>query len=204
MSVLQLFAASALAVVLPIGAIRAEEARAQQRGNRQHNAALSALTRVREGEQELLHMALHDDGTAMLNRIGMANQLAQMAAPPSGELRYVATLGIERFTALRSALGSEQADILVKQAGKRIATYMPDSVVARTSPEELAISFSADTRPSARYKMDRLRAQFVEPFIHQWQRHRYAVQYRRCREKYSRHGRVYDASSIRSCAHSGP
>lgn len=163
LSMLQFFAASAMAIVLPLGSFRSEEARSQRRADREHMNTLAALAKVREGEAELRRVAFHDVETGLPNRVGFEQIVAERILDSYNGTIHVAALEIDRYSSFRAALGSARASQLVQQVGARIAEQMPDTPIARLSPSELAIAFYATDRNAARIKLDLVRALFSVP-----------------------------------------
>ncbi len=163
LSMLQFFAASAMAIVLPLGAFRCEEARSQRRADREHMNTLAALAKVREGEAELRRVAFHDVETGLPNRVGFEQIVAERLVHSFNGTIHVAALEIDRYSSFRAALGSTRASQLVQQVGVRISEQMPDTPIARLSPSELAIAFYATDRNAARVKLDLVRALFSVP-----------------------------------------
>ena len=162
-TVLQIFAASTLAMSLPLAVIQAEELRMEHRAKKRHKDTLFALHRVREGERELRHVALHDRETGLLGRPGIKEAIAHLLHYRRGPLLHVATLGIERYASFQSVLGSARAGQLVSEAGKRIAELFPNAPIARIAPDALTIAFFSPDRHAAREVLERLSTLFKDP-----------------------------------------
>lgn len=162
-TVLQIFAASTLAISMPLAVIRSEEKRMEYRAKKSHKETLVALNRVRQGERELRHIALHDRETGLLSRPGMKQAVGELLERRRGKLLHVATLGIERYAAFQAVLGSVRTGQLVTQAGHRIAEFLPHAPIARISPDALTVAFFSSDRHAARETLERLSTLFMDP-----------------------------------------
>lgn len=134
-----------------------EAARRLQRGE---NVAVEVTTRdeigrlaesfnlmageIRDREAEMVHQALHDAETGLPNRRALEraiqNRLLSLA---EGEQLVIGTIGFDRFTQVRAAIGYELATELVAKLGRRVVETAPGLVVGRLSTSVLCVISTA-------------------------------------------------------------
>jgi EAL domain-containing protein (putative c-di-GMP-specific phosphodiesterase class I)/GGDEF domain-containing protein len=87
---------------------------------------------IRDREQELTHLALHDQQTGLPNRLAFEQTLAAAGAD------CVAVFKIARFDTVRSAVGYDAAARLITRLGQRLEAAAGQPV-ARIGPDLLAV-----------------------------------------------------------------
>ena len=95
---------------------------------------------IRDREARITHLALHDAETGLHNRLALERAIsARLATLAPGEQVVVATLGLDRFTFLRGAIGYSLATELVAEIGARVQAQDPRAVVARLTTSTLGV-----------------------------------------------------------------
>lgn len=93
---------------------------------------------IRDREDRLTHMALHDQETGLPNRLSLERQAA--SHPGS----YVALVGVDRFEIVRNAIGYDSMAQLLAQLGIRMAGLTEGSAIARVGAGALGFTFHAE------------------------------------------------------------
>ena len=101
--------------------------------------AVALTTRARE--QELVHQALHDSLTGLINRYGLSAQLdAVLAAPPADGITAVLFVDLDHFKDVNDSQGHGAGDALLRMAAVRLAASVPPgTAVARQGGDEFAL-----------------------------------------------------------------
>lgn len=133
---------------------------------------VSDLTERRQNEQKLSYLANYDALTTLPNRHMFRSQLHQMiveAAQSQGNFALI-RLDIDRFGLINDSLGTELADVLLKQVAQRLHRVNRDaSLIARLGSDDFAILLdmvpgSAGEREVQYYCESMIQA-FEEPFV---------------------------------------
>lgn len=97
----------------------------------------------RRAQDELAHMALHDELTGLGNRNMLGDRLERMIAAP-GKISVIC-LDLDRFKEVNDTLGHSQGDELLKQVATRIRNCAaPDDLIVRLGGDEFAVARSGD------------------------------------------------------------
>lgn len=95
----------------------------------------------RRAQDELAHMALHDELTGLGNRNMLGDRLERMIAAP-GKISVIC-LDLDRFKEVNDTLGHSQGDELLKQVATRIRNCAaPDDLIVRLGGDEFAVARS--------------------------------------------------------------
>lgn len=112
---------------------------------------------VRQREQHLSFVALHDPETDLPNRRAMLEELARRldGLPAKGEAVVVAVaIGIDRFTILRGAIGYGAANQVVRSLSAQIAECSGQKQVFHISTSILGVVVEAPSEAAARQICD--------------------------------------------------
>lgn len=100
---------------------------------------LAVALAARAREDELVHRAAHDSLTGLANRYGLHQHLDRMLSARGAELA-VLFVDLDHFKDVNDSRGHAVGDLLLCEAGTRLATCVPpDAVVARQGGDEFAI-----------------------------------------------------------------
>jgi EAL domain-containing protein (putative c-di-GMP-specific phosphodiesterase class I)/GGDEF domain-containing protein/integral membrane sensor domain MASE1 len=147
--IFQLFTTAVLFVALTASTILTERRRLEARLKARTAAAVTARAAAEAARRRIAHLALHDLETDLPNLAGLKEALfSGIGGEPSTRL-FVAALGIDRFAAIRGAIGSTQAAQLVGRTAQLIGERLPEAHVARLSADTIGIAFGAKTRDRA-------------------------------------------------------
>jgi diguanylate cyclase (GGDEF)-like protein/PAS domain S-box-containing protein len=127
-----------------------------------------------ESEQQtyteaLRHRAMHDELTALPNRVLFADRANQAisATARSGEPLALMVLDLDGFKGVNDTLGHHHGDVLLQQVGRRLVTCLRESdTVARLGGDEFGVLLpsGADVAGAATVVWKIQRA-FAEPFV---------------------------------------
>ncbi|HET6972272.1 MAG TPA: EAL domain-containing protein, partial [Phenylobacterium sp.] len=117
---------------------------------------------IREREQKITRLALHDNDTGLPNRLAL-EQRAEALAASGGPGAYVCAAGLDRFAHMRGAIGHTLAGRAVRMVGNRISGLAPTCGVARTSTDTLAFVILADELEAAHAEVQRLLELLEQP-----------------------------------------
>jgi EAL domain-containing protein (putative c-di-GMP-specific phosphodiesterase class I)/CHASE2 domain-containing sensor protein/GGDEF domain-containing protein len=102
---------------------------------------------VAEREAGLLHLALHEPETELPNRrallAGIAERLAPTAEDAAARCVAVAAVGIDRYPAIRAAVGYGLSNLVVRAVAGRIEAACPGARVAHLSTSVLGLAVAA-------------------------------------------------------------
>lgn len=101
---------------------------------------------IRDRERKVNHLAMHDHDTGMPNRLALEKSLAALLT--EGTVA-VAALGVDRFSHVRGAIGYGPSSSLIREVGRRLATTLPSSAIARLSADTIGLAFLAEDIESA-------------------------------------------------------
>lgn len=95
---------------------------------------------IREREARMIHQASHDSETGLPNRSAIEAVIAQRlaAAKPGGGV-VVTAIGLDRFAAVRAAIGYDHATALLPEIARRIKAIAPASIVGRLTTSILCV-----------------------------------------------------------------
>jgi EAL domain-containing protein (putative c-di-GMP-specific phosphodiesterase class I)/CHASE2 domain-containing sensor protein/GGDEF domain-containing protein len=109
---------------------------------------------IAEREAGLLHIAMHDPETALPNRRALVGEIASRIGP---DLKLaVIAVGIDRYAAIRGAVGYSLSSELVREVAARIEAGHPGSVVAHLSTSALGLVLCAPDAESLAREIARL------------------------------------------------
>ncbi|MFZ2030092.1 MAG: EAL domain-containing protein [Vitreimonas sp.] len=162
---LDLFLAAALAVAFGASTVLTERRRLEQRLKTRTLTAQRARKAAEAAERRITHMARHDTETGLFNRLGLERETTQMLALRGEHSVFVAALGVDRFNAIRTAIGSEQAARLIEQAARRLEIKLRPALVARLAANALGVALRAATLDDAVAQLNAARDAFTEPLV---------------------------------------
>jgi diguanylate cyclase (GGDEF)-like protein/PAS domain S-box-containing protein len=118
-----------------------------------HYLAISEdITRQKEHEARIFHLAHHDNLTGLLNRFSLESRLEQALAQAA---RYKTILGVlfldlDRFKSINDSLGHKAGDLLLKQVAERLSAICKrkSDLVARLGGDEFVIVLSDIQSPT--------------------------------------------------------
>ena len=119
-------------------------------------------TAIRDREQRISHLALHDGETGLPNRHALERVVEALSDVPEGQV-YVAALGIQRFDQVRGAIGYALAAQVVRMVGNRLAGLAPASGVARIATDVIGFALIAAGPEAAAEEAARLMAELEQP-----------------------------------------
>jgi len=100
------------------------------------------LTRHKEAEARLAHLALHDHLTGLPNRalfLDRATRALALGSPP-GEGVAILFLDLDRFKVVNDSLGHDAGDLLLRATADRLAVAIrPTDTLARFAGDEFAV-----------------------------------------------------------------
>jgi diguanylate cyclase (GGDEF)-like protein/PAS domain S-box-containing protein len=128
----------------------------------------SDITKVKESQDKLDHLAHHDALTALPNRLLFHDRLQHALARASREQEQLAVLFIDldRFKNVNDTLGHHVGDELLKQVARALAGCLRDGdTLARLGGDEFIVLLeNVDGEYGARLVADKLVAMFEQPF----------------------------------------
>jgi diguanylate cyclase (GGDEF)-like protein/PAS domain S-box-containing protein len=103
-------------------------------------AAMHDITRQKEAEARLQHLAMHDPLTGLPNRLLLLERLGQALDNDHRQHVAVIFLDIDRFKVVNDSLGHGAGDHLLAQVGARLeSTVRPTDTVARLGGDEFVV-----------------------------------------------------------------
>jgi predicted signal transduction protein with EAL and GGDEF domain len=161
--ILQLFTTAILFVALTASTILTERRRLEARLKARTAAAVAARASAEAAQRRIAHLALHDGETDLPNLPSLEQALLEaIERKPSGAL-FVAALGIDRFAAIRGAIGSAQAAQLLARTAQLIGGRLPDAHIARLAADTVGVAFTADSAASANARISSATSALAEP-----------------------------------------
>lgn len=143
--IFQLFTTAVLCVALTASTILTERRRLDARLKARTAAAVSARSSAEAAQRQIAHLALHDSETDLSNLAGLRQALGARINGEACPRLFVAALGVDRFTAIRDAIGSGQAARLLTRTAQLIGERLPDAEVARLAADTLGVAFAAQS-----------------------------------------------------------
>ena len=111
---------------------------------------------VAEREAGLLHLAMHEPETELPNRRSLLSDIsAQMAASEGGAIAVIA-VGIDRYAAMRGAVGYSLSNRIVREVAARLAMICPGAEVAHLSTSVLGLVVSRPDSHALNLEIDRV------------------------------------------------
>ena len=126
----------------------------------------SMVDSIKEREQRITHIALHDDLTGLPNRKLFAEQLEfALSRRTSAERIMVMYFDLDNFKAVNDTLGHPVGDELLRAVADRLRTTMPGALISRQGGDEFAILID-QLDPNAKMALlaDRVSAVFNSAF----------------------------------------
>jgi EAL domain-containing protein (putative c-di-GMP-specific phosphodiesterase class I)/GGDEF domain-containing protein len=117
---------------------------------------------IREREQKITRLALHDNDTGLPNRLALERR-ADGLAVEGIEGAHVCVAGLDRFAHMRGAIGHALAARAVRMIGNRISGLAPACGVARIATDALGFVILADEPASAHAEVQRLLELLEQP-----------------------------------------
>jgi EAL domain-containing protein (putative c-di-GMP-specific phosphodiesterase class I)/GGDEF domain-containing protein len=117
---------------------------------------------IRERERKMAHQALHDDDTGLPNRLALERLIEALAEGYADHI-HVGVLGLDRFPAMRHAIGHKLAAQTVRMVGNRLGGLSPGCGAARISSDMLAFLLIAEDHESAMAEAERLLVALEQP-----------------------------------------
>ncbi|MBU4432821.1 MAG: EAL domain-containing protein [Alphaproteobacteria bacterium] len=112
---------------------------------------------IRDREARMTHLALHDEETGLANRRAMEREItARLALVAPGRKIVIGALGLDRFPAVRSAIGYELATELIAKIGERLVTISPGLMVGRLTTSILCVISLVDDAEEAVNRIETL------------------------------------------------
>ncbi len=128
----------------------------------------NVITRLKQTNEQILHIAHHDTLTGLPNRILFYDRLNQaiIRARRSKESLAVLFLDLDGFKRVNDTLGHTAGDVLLREASKRIAACVRESdTVARMGGDEFTVIISnVRTLTSIEHVAKKIGATFGSPF----------------------------------------
>jgi diguanylate cyclase (GGDEF)-like protein/PAS domain S-box-containing protein len=129
----------------------------------------SDITKAKESQDKLDHLAHHDALTALPNRLLFHDRLQHALVRAAREEEQLAVLFIDldRFKNVNDTLGHHVGDELLKQVAKALAARLRDGdTLARLGGDEFIVLLeNVDGEYGARLVADKLVAMFEQPFM---------------------------------------
>jgi EAL domain-containing protein (putative c-di-GMP-specific phosphodiesterase class I)/CHASE2 domain-containing sensor protein/GGDEF domain-containing protein len=111
-----------------------------------------------ERESGLLHLAMHEPETELPNRRALLVDIATKTEAPDAGVVAVLAVGIDRYAAMRGAVGYSLFSQIVREVAARLALTCPDSQVAHLSTSVLGLAVSGPDRQALDQAIARLEA----------------------------------------------
>ncbi len=118
---------------------------------------------IHERERKITHLALHDADTDLPNRQALEREIGALVSQFGEDRVFVATLGVDRFSHVRGAIGHALFGTLMGELGGRIQRIAPDVRAARLSSATLGIAFEAGDTASAMAKVETIAKMLEAP-----------------------------------------
>ena len=126
--------------------------------------------RLQRHVERIQHQALHDDLTALPNRLHFRERISAAIADWSEESGHVAVLllDLDRFKEINDTLGHQCGDVLLKELAVRLRAALDDGVLlARLGGDEFGIVVSGTSEEGALALAEDVRASLDAPFVAQ-------------------------------------
>lgn len=121
---------------------------------------LDAISAAISGrDKRVAQLAYYDAETRLPNRSAIEHRLTATHQP---ERLYLAAIGVDRFSQLRSAIGYRLTGVLMRMLEARLAEIVPSAAIARLSSDAMCVAFLSDDQASARQHADSLVAKLEE------------------------------------------
>jgi len=129
-----------------------------------------------ETYRDLVHQAMHDPLTGLLNRKGFMHRLTQLALPDEADKAHaIAILEFDQFRMINNSCGVEATENLARSlAGAVRAQLGPDAVLAAFRDDTLALLLPNCSRADGCAGIDRLLGH-VKDYPFQHGEHRYSI-----------------------------
>ncbi|MDM7954798.1 bifunctional diguanylate cyclase/phosphodiesterase [Blastomonas sp.] len=126
----------------------------------------SMVDSIKEREERITHIALHDDLTNLPNRKLFAEQLEfALGRRINSERIMVMYFDLDNFKAVNDTLGHPVGDELLRAVADRLRTTMPGALISRQGGDEFAILIDQlDPNANMALLADRVSAVFQAPF----------------------------------------
>jgi diguanylate cyclase (GGDEF)-like protein/PAS domain S-box-containing protein len=132
-------------------------------------AVFSDITKVKESQDKLDHMAHHDPLTALPNRLLFHDRLqhALLRAARDGEQLAILFIDLDRFKNVNDTLGHHVGDALLKQVASALTAQLRDGdTLARLGGDEFIVLLeNIDGAAGAGHVAGKLVAMFEQPFM---------------------------------------
>ena len=158
----QMFIAAVLTVSFGVSTIFSERRRLEIQLTRRTEAALAARANAEAAERRVTHMALHDGETGLSNRLALERDVAAMLEARGGRGVFVAAVGLDRFAAIRTAIGPALAAALLEETARRLAGRLRQASVGRLSTSSLGIALRAASLDEAATRLSEAREAFAD------------------------------------------
>ena len=132
-------------------------------------ATFTDISRIKQSESQLDHLAHHDPLTGLPNRLRLLSSLEHAIgrAVRHGGRGAVLFLDLDRFKNVNDSMGHPAGDELLVLVARRVREYVPGGeVLARLGGDEFVVLMDAVSEPEAPAALaETLIAQFAEPFV---------------------------------------
>jgi diguanylate cyclase (GGDEF)-like protein len=120
---------------------------------------------VRDRQQALEHIAMHDSLTALPNRYHLMGKLQALCDTSQQQTIFsVIMLGLDRFKEINDTLGQYTGDIILKTYGQRLQFLLRDGdTVARFAGDEFALLMPNANLEEALYIARKIRSEMEQP-----------------------------------------
>ena len=134
-----------------------------------HACVFSDITKVKESQDKLDHMAHHDPLTALPNRLLFHDRLqhALLRAARDGEQLAILFIDLDRFKNVNDTLGHHVGDELLKQVARALSVHLREGdTLARLGGDEFIVLLEdIDGSAGAGLVAAKLVAMFEQPFM---------------------------------------
>jgi diguanylate cyclase len=152
-----------LFVALTASTVLTERRRLEARLKARTAAAVSASASAEAARRRIAHLALHDWETDLPNLAGLEQALGALIEGRSSGPLFVAALGIDRFAAIRGAIGSAQAAQLLARAAELIRMRLPHAHIGRLAADVIGVAFAAESPDRASERIATATSALSEP-----------------------------------------